>query len=170
MSATTPVLRAAETADNANAIKTVELDWFADNDVVSVTPRSQIRFNIQKDRAIEILQREKDAAQFGQQFSLLLERLAKWVSYREPKIERAILTLQDNALAFVVVRTAVEYDEDFQDELADLDIEVANDPDLQLISLKTLGLPHVTSDALRSFLDERLVLEYVERSRPHQPS
>ncbi len=150
------------------AIKSVELDWYAEGDTVHVTPRNQKRFEIQKDRAIEILQREKDAELFQQQFALLLERLAEWIQGRETKIANAIVTLQDDRLTFVVVRSEAPYDEQFQDDLADLDVDIANDPDLDLIKLKTLALPIVGGEALRSFLDERLVLVYHGNGRrPH---
>ena len=144
----------------ADVIKCVELDWYADGEVVSVTPRDQQRFEIQKDRAIEILQRAKDGDAFQQQFLLLLQRLAAWMKVHSSKVARSILTLQDDRLAFMVVRNAVRYDELFEDELADLDYDIANDPDLDLMRLKTLALPKVDGEALRAFLDERLVLVY----------
>lgn len=151
------------------AIKSVELDWYAEDNVVHVVPRNQKRFEIQKDRAIEILQRAKDAEIFQQQFALLLDRLAEWINQHQGKIANSILTLQDDRLAFVIVRTAARYDEDLQDQLADLDFDVANDPDLNLIKLKTLALPNVSGAPLSSFLDERLVLVYHgDGKRPHK--
>jgi len=142
------------------AIKSVELDWYTEDDVIHVTPRNQKRFEIQKDRAIEILQRAKDGEVFQRQFGLLLDRLAEWIHVHQAKIANSILTLQDDRLAFVVVRKEAPYDEQFQDDLADLDFDIANDTDLNLVRLKTLALPNVTGESLRSFLDERLVLVY----------
>ena len=146
--------------DILEEIRPVELDWFADGDVVSVTPRNQERFEIQKDRAIQVLQMAREAEQFQRQFNLLLKRLAEWIRSQRADIDKAFVTLQDGTLAFVVVRKEAAYDEDFQDALADVDIEVANDRDLDLITLKTLALPNISSESLRSFLDERLVLSY----------
>jgi hypothetical protein len=158
------------TAALPKAIKSVELDWYAEDDVVHVTPRNQKRFEIQKDRAIEILQRAKDGERFQQQFGLLLDRLAEWINKHQVKIENSILTLQDDRLAFVVVRHEARYDEQLQDDLADFDFDIANDPDLDLVRLKTLALPNVAGESLRSFLDERLVLVYHgDGKRPHQP-
>ena len=153
-----------------DAIRPVELDWYAEDDVVHVTPRNQKRFEIQKDRAIEILQRAKDGENFQRQFALLLDRLAEWISRHQSKLANSILTLQDDRLAFVVVRHEARYDEQLQDDLADFDFDIANDPDLDLIRLKTLALPNVAGESLRSFLDERLVLVYHgDGKRPHQP-
>jgi hypothetical protein len=145
---------------SSSDINPVELDWFAEDEVVRVTPRNQQRFDIQKDRAIEILQRAKESGRFQQQFSLLLNRLAEWLAPRQAKVSQAIVTLQDGTLVFLLVRKEAKYDEGFQDELAELDFDIANDPDLDLIKLKTLALPNVSGEALRSFLDERLILSY----------
>ena len=68
--------------------------------------------------------------------------------------------MRDNSLAFVIVHREAAYDEDFQDDLADLEFEIANDPDLDLVKLKTLALPNVTGEALHSFLDPRLMISY----------
>jgi hypothetical protein len=158
-----------ETIDTVNQ---VELDWYDESDEVRVTPRDQVRFNIQKDRAIDILQQANKSDLVREQFTLLLSRLAEWLRGRQGKISNAILTLQENSLAFVVVRRQAKYDEQFQDELADLDFAIANDPDLEQVALKTLALPHVTGDSLRSFLDTRLVFSFPhhgERTGPHQP-
>lgn len=153
------------------AVSQVELDWYADGDVVRVVPRHQKRFKIQRDRALEILHRVKDADQFNQQFAMLLNKLAQWISARSDIISHAIVTLQDGMLAFVVIRKDAKYDERFQDDLADLDFDLANDADLDLIKLQTLALPNVTGDALLSFVDERLVLTYHgDRARPYPAS
>src|SRR4051794_2141347 len=109
-----------------DAIKPVELDWYTEDDVIHVTPRNQKRFEIQKDRAIEILQRGKDGELFQQQFGLLLDRLAEWINKHQAKLADSILTLQDDRLAFVLVRKEARYDEQFQDDLADFDFDVAN--------------------------------------------
>lgn len=156
------------TAHTPEQIQGVELDWFADGDVVTVTPRNQKRFDIQKDRAIAILQ---IADKRGKQFEFLVERLGKWLSENDAAIASAYLTLQDGTLAFVVVRNEARYDEKFQDDLAELDFSLANDTELNEVRLKTLALPNVGASALRSFLDQRLVLSFHgQRSRSHKPS
>jgi hypothetical protein len=151
-----------------DSINRVELDWYADNDVIHVTPKNQRRFDIQKDIAIEVLQKAHESQRFGQQFGLLLDRLAQWIKTQEERISHAIVTLQDGSLAFVVIQKSGKYDEQFQDDLADVDLEIANDPDLDLIQLKTIVLPSVAGDSLQSFIDKRMVLTYGKRSRTHR--
>lgn len=143
-----------------NLTNCIELDWYDGEELVRVTPRNQERFQVQKDRAIEILQLVKDADRFDNQFALLLKTLAQWIRQHEEKIDRAIVTLQDATLAFIVVQRAAKYDEAIVDALAELDFGISNDPDLELVKLKTLALPNVTGAALESFLDKRLLLVY----------
>ncbi len=156
------------TAFPSEQIQGVEIDWFAEGDTVTVTPRDKMRFDIQKDRAIQILQ---IADKTGKQLEFLVNRLAQWIQTRESEIASAYLTIQDGTLVFVVVREKVAYDEDFQDHLAELDFSIANDSELDEIKLKTLALPNVGVSALRSFLDQRLVLSFHgQRIRSHSPS
>ena len=138
----------------------VEIDWFDTNDEIVVTPRSKKRFTIQKDRAIEALRLVKDTERFTPQFDLLLEKLARWVKERAADIRAAIITLQDNSLVFVVMQSNVPYDEQLQDALADLDFSIAQDTDLDLVRLRTVMLPLVDNDALKSFVDPRMILQY----------
>ena len=155
------------TAPAQDQLHGVELDWYAEGDVVTVIPRDQKRFDIQKDRAIQVLQIADKA---GKQFELLVAILGKWISANDSAIEHAYLTLQDFTLAFVVVRKEAKYDENFQDKLAELDFRIANDSELDTIKLKTLALPNVGIPALRSFLDQRLVFSFHgKRSGSPQP-
>ena len=105
----------------------VEIDWFDDNDRIVVTPRNQLRFSIQKDRAIDALRLAKDAERFELQFDLLLGKLGRWVKERASKIHKAIVTLQDNSLVLVVVQVNERYDEEIQDDLAELDFAIAQE-------------------------------------------
>jgi len=138
----------------------VEIDWYDENDEIVVTPRNQLRFTIQKDRAIEALRIVKDSERFTLQFELLLGKLGRWIKERAGDIQTAIVTLQDNSLMFVVVQSENDYDEQLQDDLAGLDFDIAQDTDLDLMRLRTAMLPPVDSDALGSFVDSRMVLRY----------
>ena len=137
----------------------VAIDWYDENDEIVVTPRNQLRFTIQKDRAIEALRVVKDAERFTLQFQLLLEKLGRWVKERTSDIQRAIITLQDNSLMFVVVQAENQYHEQLQDDLAELDFSIAQDTDLDLMRLRTVMLPPVDNDGLESFVDPRMVLQ-----------
>ena len=111
----------------------------------------------QKDRAIEAL---RLASQGAEQFDFLLEVLARWLKDRTASVSQATVTLHENSLAFVVVQKNESYDEKFQDDLSDLEFAIAQDHDLNLITLRTVLLPPVDAAALASFLDSRLIFTY----------
>lgn len=128
---------------------------------VDVDAEDSVRFDIQRRKVIQLMRLMECADQFEAQFSLLLAVFAEWIGEHEEKIKEAYVTMQGEILAFVVVQNSTECDEQFEDELTDLEFSIANDPDLNLISLNTMPLPPVTEDALRSFIDESLLLSYV---------
>lgn len=102
----------------------------------------------------------KDSDRFKLQFDLLLEKLGLWVKKRTNRLSTGIVTLQDNSLVLVVVQSNDRYDEELQDDLAELDYAIAQDIDLDLIRLRTVVLPPVDNDSLGSFVDPRMVLQY----------
>jgi hypothetical protein len=146
------------TAELENAV--VRLEWSLSDGNVVVTARDQDRFVIKLNRAISILQQGQQAERFGYQFNLLLRMLAEWLRDREG-IANAFLTDRDGALAFVVVRESRQYDDDFEDAISDLDFRLANDPDLDLVTLDVIALPAASESALSSFLDPGFTFEYV---------
>lgn len=143
-------------------IHTVELDWYSSdqNDTIVVTPRDRQRFEIQTDRAIRILQVAHEETLFHKQFHLLLNHLAGWIRDHRAAIRNAYLTLHDGAFAFIVVRTSPRHDADFEDSLSDLDLDIAGDPALNLVTLNAIALPPVSEAGLSSFVDPRFVLSY----------
>jgi len=128
---------------------------------IGVDPRDSVRFDIQREKAARLLRMMDHAEQFEKQFSLLLDVLGRWIGDNDTKIKAAYLTMQNGILSFVVVQVAAEYDGEFEDSLTDLEFAIANDADLNLISMTTMPLPPVSEQALRSFIDESLLLQYV---------
>lgn len=158
--------------DSSQATNYVELDWYDESEIVQVNPRDQQRFEIQKDRAIEILRAEKNAERFQKQLMLLVNTILHWAIPLQDKLSKAILTFQDGALALVVVQKVGKYDESLQDNLLDLDLNIANDVDFDLVKVKTILLPKVSDEALSSFLDKRLLFLIYDgkRERSHSVS
>lgn len=135
-----------------NSTKVVQVNALDDDGIVTVTLSNEDRFSIRMRRAAEILQLGNRLDELTQQFKVLLNVLANWLKDRTD-ISSAHITQRDGALACVVVRTVAEYDPDFEDALSDLDMEIANDPDLNLVRLRMVSLPCVSEDSLLSFLD-----------------
>ncbi|MEW4527024.1 hypothetical protein [Maioricimonas sp. JC845] len=135
----------------------VEINWYAEEDRVEVTPRDQQRFELQKDRVINLLQ----LANHGEkQLLVLLQLLGRWIDRNSAKIANAYLTLRDNTLLFLVISNTPTCDDEFEDELSDLDLALANDPDLRLIRLNTIVLPPASPEALGSFFHDEFTLVF----------
>jgi hypothetical protein len=149
----------------------MQLTWEHKDGNIVVTPSNQDRFLIKIGRAIEILRQHQRQQQFEKQFDLLLKELASWLEKHEGRWSRAFLTAGESTLRFIVVRGQVKFESDLTDALSDLGVEVANDPDLELIQLSTRALPLVTEEALQSFLDASFTIEFHgDRARTHSVS
>ena len=83
---------------------------------------------------------------------MLLQGLAEWIHTRVDMLSDAYLTVRDAGLLFVVVRKIRRYDSDFEDKLTDLDVEVANNPDYNLIKMDVLALPNSSDESIKSFV------------------
>ncbi len=135
----------------------VELDWFAASEFVEVNPRDQQRFQIQKDRAIKILQLANDSEA---QLALLFNKLGAWFREHSASVKEAYLTLRDARFAFVVISVTPECNDELEDAVSNLDIQIANDADLDVVRMNAIVLPPVSPEAISSFLDKRFILTF----------
>jgi len=135
----------------------IVVDWFDAPEILDVNPKDQQRFQIQKDRAIGLLQLANSA---DAQLNLLWRRLREWSREHSSKVQTAYLTLRDARFSFVVISRAVECDDDLDDAVSDLDFEIANDPDLDAVKMNAIVLPPASPEAISSFLDKRFLLEF----------
>lgn len=127
---------------------------------VKVTGPDKHTMVLSIEAAVQACRALKDQILFSDQFSLLLNRLAEWVRDRQPKLKAAYLTVCDTGLLFVTVRNTRKYDTAFEDELTELDLEIANDSVYDLIRFDVLGLPDVPQESVRSFLSTKNTLRY----------
>ncbi len=138
----------------------IVIDWFAAEDTIEVTGQDTRRFKVQKDVAIKVLRAVQDKGRAFSQIDLLLERIGRWTSERREKLRDIYLTVQDSSFLLVLVQQAARHDDELEEALSELDVEIANDPDFELLKLNAILLPPVTEDALMSFLDPRFLLSY----------
>jgi hypothetical protein len=136
----------------------VELDWYgSESDVIQVFAKDQQRFEFQLVRAIQILQLTNHA---DLQLKLLLTRLGQWLNKHSDSIQTAYLTIRDARFAFIIVSKVAECDDDLEDAVSDLDLEIANAPDLEVVKMNAFVLPPASEEALSSFFDKRFLLAY----------
>jgi len=136
------------------------LVWREKDGMLTITPQDEERFSIRLNRAIEVLRRASSAEPVNDQVRLLLRMLAEWLRNRLD-IESAYITVRDGTLCLLLVRSEVLYSEEFENAVAELDIAIASDVDLDLIRLNVIALPRASDEAIASFLDPEFSIKYV---------
>lgn len=97
---------------------------------------------------------------FEQQLVHLKDMLGSWIQRHEEKITKACLTLQDARFYFLIVTNQPTYDGQIEDDLTDLELEVARDPSCSKIAFDVQALPNCEESCYLSFCNSQWVLEY----------
>lgn len=156
----------ADTSPDDRKTKRIELLHSQGGQRVFVEPEDEDRFVITVQDAIKACRAYGRAADFQAQFKVLNNVLVKWIADRNDKIDHAYLTERDAGLLFVVVQKSEQIDPDFEDELTDLDLQIAHDSFLPMIKLSVIALPKCSKEQLGSFTGA-WAIDYVERSGTH---
>ena len=138
----------------------IELHFADEGGQVRVVPPDRDIMAMPIEAAIEACRAFKRQIAFKDQFDLLLDRLAQWISERQEKLSRAYLTTRDAGLLFLVALEGGELDQEIEDDLTALDVDIANDDDYSLVSLSVLAIPSVDDESIQAFLSADLVLRY----------
>lgn len=125
---------------------------FGENDRVVVTPENEDRFALTMDEAVKACRAWESHQRFERQFRILIDVLKEWVQRHHDRVSQAHVTIRDGGLLFLVVMRKSHHDETLDESLTELDIEIANDPDLDLIRLSVLAIPNASEDNIASFL------------------
>ena len=115
--------------------------------------------------AIEACRAFNKQIEFKIQFDTLLQRLAEWLREHSEFFDRAFLTTRDSGLLFLVVTKEKTFNEKLEEDLTELDLEIANDADFTLIRLAVHAIPYCTDDEANSFLSKDLALRFVARGK-----
>lgn len=94
---------------------------------------------------------QREVLKFDRQFRKLDERLERWVKDHDDKIEKALLTIRDRGLLFLVCQRTPEFDEELENSLTELDVDIATAEDLDLIQLSVLAIPDCSEEAVSCF-------------------
>ncbi len=119
------------------------------------------RFALPMDDVILACRSWEKAGQFSHQVSVLLDRLATWLSERKAEFASAFLGLEADGVIFVVVRRSKEFDPGFEDALSLLDLEIAQDSAFELIRMRVLALPYSSIETVASFLETGRAFRYM---------
>ena len=105
----------------------IKLRWQEKNNYVSVIPENKDTFYMTVEKAIQACQAHKNSAVFSNQFNSLLQKLGQWLKIHKDGILYAYVTIRDAGLLFLIVSKSNRYDGFLEDELTDLDVEIAQD-------------------------------------------
>jgi len=144
--------------------ETIPLRWSEkERRTVLVEDADQDRFCMTVEEAIEACKAYDSGkrALVRKQFNLLLDYLGAWSYQRKNKLCKVFLTIRDAGLLFLVVTRRKTYDEDFEDELTQLDLEVGQGEDFSEICLSVQALPLCSKQNYDSFCNPEWTLEYV---------
>ena len=140
---------------------------------VVVCPQDGDRFVIQKRKAVEALKAVDRQASFEAQLQVLLNALGAWAKQRTTDvgdISSMYLTLGDIGFLAIVVKRDADYSRDLEDSLSELDLEIANNADLDTLRVEFLAVPNVGPVALDSFLHNGFQLQLSCEQAPPQAS
>ncbi len=129
---------------------------------VLVCPEDEDRFLLTVQEAIQACRAHKpqDRAAIDKGFNLLKDRLGQWAYRHRDQIHKAFLTIRDAGLLFLVVGKQRHRDNSLEDDLTDLDLDVARTEDLEMIPLSVLAIPRCNQSSYRSFINPSLSLVY----------
>jgi hypothetical protein len=140
----------------------VQLNYGQDGTVV-VTPRDQDRFALTIEAAIQACALHIETERREATFRLLCQTLGEWQRDRRDsgKITRAILTTRDNSLLFLVIMKEPRFDPELEEELTELELHLADDPQLRGIPVTVMAFPPVAdNEALFSFVNPEVVINF----------
>lgn len=142
----------ADLMSTSTAQKITQLRYEDRDGMVVVTPEDEDRFAITVEAAIQACQVFREQALFRLQFKQTLQKVAEWLNDHADDVAQAYLTVRDAGLLFLVARKSNRYDQHFEDDLTELDIQIAQDQELNLIRLSVLAIPDASEDSVASFL------------------
>jgi len=138
----------------------LHLDYQQRDGTVVVVPADEDRFALTVEEAVKACRAYEQASAFRHQFQILLRELADWIGQHRNQVAEAYVTVRDAGLLFLVVKKSPEHDDTLEDQLTELDLAVAQDPNLNLIRLSVLAIPPVSHEGIDSFLAPGFTLQY----------
>lgn len=140
----------------------IRLDYHAvDLREVVVTPKDNDRFvGSVKEIATACHVGRKHLTFSKQVKGPLVSKLAEWLAEHSEGVHAAFMSVREGRLFFLVIQSGAVYDREFTDSLTGLDLDIAQDTDLDMITLEVMALPCVPDEDAYSFLDPQWVVVF----------
>ncbi len=143
------------------SIEPIRLLYSQKDSEVVIVPEDEDRFVVSVEDAIIACRiHEQFKTLFQKQLNHLNDLLGKWLQGQCSKVYKAFLTLQDARMLFLVVMKEKQYDSQLEDQLTDIELSIAQDPECSQIDLDVQSLPLCGEDCYTSFCNPEWVLEY----------
>ena len=126
---------------------------------VTVHPEDGDLFSLSKEMIVRSGRIVGQMEILDEQLAALRLELEAWASKRSDVVANAYLILKGDHFLFLVVLKGTACDENLEDDLTDLDLNVARNPEYDLIKLSVLALPAFGKDVIRSFLPQYMISE-----------
>jgi len=139
---------------------------FESKEQVVVVPENKDLFVITENAAAQACQQAQNGTQFGEQFSEFLGFIHSWCMKHSDRVRACYVTVGDIGLNVLLCQHAEDFDFDFDDEVAELDLALFNQ--FPLVRAEVLQIPNqcgTTSELSPETPDEVLVV-YGDGSRP----
>jgi len=134
---------------------------YSDDSPIVIEPEDQDKFIMYVKEAIHACRVYDEYKElFETQLDHLKNELGKWILGHNTKIAKAFLTLRDARFFFLVVMNQHAYDRQFEDDLTNLELEIARAPSCSKIALDVLALPCCGEESYLSFCNTQWMFSY----------
>ena len=141
----------------------IDLKWDErENKVVLVTPQDNDKLVMSMEQAIEACRGydPEQRARIQLAVNELFNLLGKWTSERGNVVKHAFLSIRDRTFLFLVVMAGEEYDSALEDDLTDLDLQIARNKTFSDLHLSVMAIPRCGPDGYESFLHPGFALAF----------
>ena len=118
---------------------------------IVVTPADNDRFVTTSSEAAQACKMAQDILRWNQEFQAFLRHIHYWCDKHKEKVARAYLSFSSDGLKLFLPTHGSDYRFDFDDEVSDLDLEIAKE--FPTCPTEVMQLPENPDDALTSFFD-----------------
>jgi hypothetical protein len=147
----------------------IRLDQSDDETGVMVSPENEDRFALSMELAIRGCKLGSQLDRLSQQIGMLLHKLHEWVRAHNQQVDQAYVVIRGDGLLFLVVQKEKRFNAEIEDELTQLDMEIAQAIDFDLVAFSVLALPKSDKDVITSFLTQDSTVTYRNAERSDSP-
>lgn len=119
---------------------------------VTVTDEDEDRFSLHLNDAVRACRLHVDVSEFSKQVKILFSQLFKWAVEHDEDVKEAILTMQEMGFILICITKRSPVSREIDDALTDLELKIANDPDLGHIPFSGQLLPPLADEDIQGFI------------------